>query len=469
MKNADIIVKNTCIVTMDKDRRILNNAAIVVIKDEIAAIGNSETILAEWTSEKIIDATDKVLFPGFINTHSHLFQVLLKGLGRDKTLFEWLDCSVRKAIWKITPDKLQAAVTVGCIENFRSGTTTVLDYQYCHGHEGCDEAAIAGFKNTGIRAILGRGHTKNCNFLEECMPPFKDTEDFFLSEVERFAKEMQNEPKLDVALAPGIIWDMSEEGYKRIARLAKELNLLVTMHLNETEDDDSYSNEAFKMDTIPFLEKVGILAPNFIAVHCVNMQADDIATFKKYDVKISHNPVSNMILASGVAPVPEFQQAGLTISLATDGAASNDTQDMMETLKITALIHKCVRRKADIVTASEVLEFATLGGAKAIGREKDLGSLEIGKKADFFIFNPKTARAVPMADPIATIVYSATEQNIETTIIGGEIVLEDGIVTKLDEAKALKELQEKAAILRKETGLNNIEWGQVVEVEAFKN
>ncbi|GHT93398.1 hypothetical protein FACS1894140_6460 [Spirochaetia bacterium] len=193
------------------------------------------------------------------------------------------------------------------------------------------------------------------------------------------------------------------------------------------------------------------------------------ALFKKYDVKISHNPVSNMILASGVARIPDFLDAGLTISLGTDGAASNDTQDMMETIKTTALIHKCIRRDAAVVPAAQVLEMATIGGAKCIGREKDLGSLETGKKADFFIFNPKTARAVPMADPVATLVYSAGEENIETTVVGGEVVLENRRSVKLDEAAALDACQAAASSLCRETRLGNTQWAQPVRVGPFSS
>ena len=417
MLKADLIVTHACIVTMDPNRRILNDAALAVVGDTIAAIGTSEQILREYESGRVIDATDKALFPGFINTHSHLFQVLLKGLGRDKLLFDWLDSSVRRALYRITPERAKAAALVGCMENLRSGVTTIMDYQYCHGFPGIDEAVLDAMEETGIRALLGRGFTNVKSLPEDHRPAFVEEEEDYFNEIGRLAKAYRNHSRIGIAIAPGIIWDVSPKAFVRLRELSDQYGLILTMHLNETVDDDQYSQKMFGMDTVPYLEKLGFLGPNFVAVHCVNMQDDDIEILKKYDVKISHNTVSNMILASGVAPVPEFMKAGLKISLGIDGAASSDTQDMLEVIKATALIHKCVRRDASIVNAEEVLEMATLGGAACIGRTHDLGSIEVGKKADFFLFNPKTPKAVPMADPISTLVYSSSEENIDTTVV----------------------------------------------------
>lgn len=468
MRKADLIVINACIVSMDPNRRILTDAALAVVGDTIVAVGESGSILREFESGRVLDATDKVLFPGFINTHSHLFQVLLKGLGRDKLLFDWLDSSVRRALCRITPERAKAAARVGCMENLHSGVTTVMDYQYCHGFHGVDDAVLEAMEETGIRAVLGRGYSNVKPLPEECRPAFVEEEEEFFSEVERLAVAYRSHPRISISIAPGIIWDVSPKAFVKLRELSDQYGLVLTMHLNETVDDDQYSQKTFGMDTVPYLEKLGFLGPNFVAVHCVNMQEDDIEILCKHDVKISHNPVANMILASGVAPVPEFQKAGLTVGLGTDGAASSDMQDMIEVIKATALIHKCARRDASIVNAEEVLEMATLGGAACIGRQHDLGSIEVGKKADFFLFNPKTPKAVPMADPISTLVYSSSEENVDTTVVGGRVVLENGKYLLVDEAAALDECQRAAAELRVETGLGNTHWGQRVKVGPFR-
>lgn len=468
MQQANLVIKHACIVTMDPQRRILNDSAIAVVGDSIAAIGTSAEIESQWCGETVIDATDKVVFPGLINTHNHLFQVLVKGLGRDKLLFDWLNSSVRKAICRITPERAKAAATVGCIENLHAGCTTVMDYQYCHGHHGIDEAVCTAFEETGIRGVLARGYTELDDFDPAFMPPVQETEDDFLRAVEALDDAYKNHPRIDVAIAPVLIWSITPDAFRRCREIANRRHLLITLHINETVDDNEVCQQRYGKDAVPLLEEWGILGPDFVGVHCVNMTPEEIALFGKYGCKVSHNPVSNMILASGAAPIPEFQKAGVAIGLATDGSGSNDSQDMIEVLKSTALLHKCVRRDASIVTAEEVLEMATLGGAKCLGREQDLGSLEVGKKADLFIYNPRTPKAVPMADPISTLVYSSSEENVETTIVGGNIVMENRTICGLDEDAALAACQRAAAEIREESGLGNTHWGQQVKIGPFQ-
>ncbi len=463
MQTADLIIKNAYSITMDKSRNILPNSGIAIKGERILEVSGSEGIEAKYSAGKVIDARGKYIFPGFISTHTHLFQVLLKGLGRDKPLIEWLDSSVRRAIYKIDRECCYYAALTGCIEAIRTGTTTVLDYMYCHGQEELDSSVLKAFDEVGIRGVLGRGHTKTDKFPSSYACSHNETEEMFFQDVERLVREYKGHTRIGFAIAPGIVWDLSDEGFVNARKLADKLGIPITMHLVETEDDNAYTTEAKGMKTVPFLEKMGVLGPDFIAVHCVHMTDEDIAVFKKYDVKVSHNPVSNMILASGIAPVPKFLEAGVVVSLAFDGAASNDTQDMLEVLKTTALQHKVFTRNAAAVTASQVVEMATLGGARTLGLEMDIGALEAGKKADLFIYNPVNARSVPVLDPISSIVYSSGQANIETSVIDGKVVMENGKFTNVDEEKILYMTQKIAERLIKNTGLGNTQWGQEVK------
>lgn len=467
MEKVSLLIKNAYLITMDKNRHIFPQYGIAIDSDKILDIGPTAEIEAKYEALKTIDAKDKFVFPGFVNTHSHLFQVLLKGLGRDKLLYDWLNSSVRRAIKNIDPEAAYYAALVGCIENLRSGCTTILDYQYCHGKLGIDDAVIKAFEDLGIRGILGRGHTKVSGFPPGCECEIDETEEMFFSDVERLAQKYADHPTVGVAISPAIVWDLSEEGYYKVRELANQYKIPIAMHTVETEDDDEYCLKERGMRLIPYLEKVGLLGPDYIAVHSVQMTPEDIDLFSKYDVKVSHNPVSNMILASGVAPVPEFLERGITVGLATDGAASNDTQDMMEVLKTTALIHKLHTRNAAAVSASQVLEMATLGGAKCVLMEDRIGSIEIGKQADLFIYNPKTAKSVPAADPISTLVYSSGENNVETTIVAGRVLLESGRLTSIDEEGTLDKLQEIAYKIREKSGLGNTQWEQKIIVGPF--
>jgi 5-methylthioadenosine/S-adenosylhomocysteine deaminase len=199
------------------------------------------------------------------------------------------------------------------------------------------------------------------------------------------------------------------------------------------------------------------LGPDVLLVHCVYLTNREIRVCKDLDVKVSHNPVSNMYLSSGVAPIPRMIETGITVGLATDGAASNNSQDMIETLKFCALLHKVDTLDPTIITAEKVLEMATIDGARALGLEDEIGPLEIGKKADLFIFDPLSSpKSVPLHHPVSTLVYSSSEENIKTVIIDGKVVMEDGVIQTADEEKVLRSAQKVAEDLAKRAGTSGL-------------
>ncbi len=468
MENVSLIVENVAIVTMDAGLRILENHSIAIQGSTLLAIAPAEEIAQKYTSPKVINGLDQFVFPGFINTHTHLFQNSLKGLGRDKRLFDWLDSSVRKALPEIRYDDVHAAAVAGCLENIRSGATTVMDYMYAHASQlGLDDAVIQAFDETGIRGILGRAHTKTSNLPKEIICAVNETEDMFFEDIDRLMKKLEGYEKITLAMAPGIIWDMSEEGYRRLRAYANKYGIRIAMHVDETTNDDEFTLAEYGVNTLELLERNGVLGEDFIGVHLVCLDQKSLDLLQKRQVKVSHNPVSNMILASGVAPIPELSRLGLDIGLATDGAASNDSQNMLEVIKTTAIIHKCIHRDPTLFPAIEVLKMATIGGARVVGREDEIGSIEVGKKADFFLFNPKTVASVPVADPVASLVYSANPSSIATVVIHGEVVMENGKICTVDEDLAIHRLQESAYHLRERVGLGNMVNGNRVVVPPF--
>ncbi len=459
MERVDLIINGACVVTMDANRRIISDGAVAIKGERIAAIGGTEEILERYSGKRIMDARGKYLYPGFISTHTHLFQSMLKGLGRDKTLFEWLDSSVRRAMRNFNLENMYYAALVGLIDAVRSGTTTILDYQYCHAVPGIDQSVIKAYLDLQVRGVFCRSYTNVAGFPPDIAFGYVETEDDYFREMETLCLKYHDHPLLSLAMAPGIIWDHDRPGYLRTREFADHFNIPISMHLVESEEDDLYSKKTWGMSTIDFLESCGILGPDFIAVHCVHVQDDDIRRFRDYDVKISHCPVSNMILASGTAPVPRFLQEGITVSLACDGAASNDTQDMLDVMRIASLKHKLVNHDAAVVSAEQVLEMATLGGAQAIGMGKRIGSLEVGKMADMFIWSANDSRALPLNDPISALVYSSDSRNIETTIVAGKAVMEKGKIVTLDEETVLKKAQNLAQDLVRRSGLGSVHWG----------
>jgi 5-methylthioadenosine/S-adenosylhomocysteine deaminase len=233
------------------------------------------------------------------------------------------------------------------------------------------------------------------------------------------------------------------------------------MHMAETLDDEDYLLPITGMRSITFLEQSGFLGERLVAAHCIQMEQEDIDTLARHKVKVSHNPVSNMILASGVAPLKEFREAGINVSLGNDGAGSNDSNDMIETLKFANLLQKVHRRDPQALSASDTLDMATNGGAKALCRN-DIGNLAVGKKADFFIFNPQVLKSCPVAKPIESLVYTGSEANVETVVVNGKVILRQGCFTTVDEQEVLVKLKDCASRLRQNSGID--EYGEKEKV-----
>lgn len=459
MTRCDLLIANATIVSMDAAHRVIQDGAIAISGDRISALGGTGDILGRYSGQRTIEARGKYLYPGFVSTHTHLFQTMLKGLGRDKPLFEWLDGSIRRALRNFDEETIYYAALLGLMEAVRSGTTTVTDYQYCHSSPGMDESVIRAYLDLQVRGVLCKAHAEVSGFPDEIALNYVETEDDHFRELEDLCIKYQGHPLIGMSLGPGIIWDQTKDGFLRTREFADHFKIPITMHLAETESDDRYAIETYGMSCVDFLESCGLLGPDFVAVHAVHVAEEDIRRFRDYGVKISHCPVSNMLLASGAAPVRRYLEEGITVSLACDGAASNDTQDMLDVMRIAALKHKLVNRDASAVTAPQILEMATMGGARALGMESRIGSLEEGKMADMFIWAANDCRAVPVNDPISSLVYSSDSHNVETTIIAGKVVLDDGALVGPDEDETLRKVQRLAERLVRRSGLGDSRLG----------
>ncbi|MFN3331425.1 MAG: amidohydrolase family protein, partial [Caldilinea sp.] len=262
--------------------------------------------------------------------------------------------------------------------------------------------------------------------------------------------------RLDIGLAIGVIWGMTEAGLRDTRRVADETGMTITMHVNESPFDNVMAQETWGRNTIPMLAETGVLGPDFIAVHCVHMTDEDIDLFARHHVPIAYNAVSNMYLGSGIAPIVRLEEAGLPIGIATDGSGSNNCQDMLETLKFSALLQKVGRMDPSCVLAQRALDWATRGGAQALGLADQIGSLTPGMKADFFLVNPFTPKATPVHDPVATLVYSAGQANVETVVVDGRVLMEGSVFVHLDEAQLLRDAQRAAQNLARRAGTEKL-------------
>ncbi|MEW5818313.1 MAG: amidohydrolase [Spirochaetota bacterium] len=453
---VNLLIEHATIVTVNKTREILYEAALAIKDNVIVDLGSSDLIAAKYgEAGRTIDGTGKIIFPGLINTHTHLFQTLLKGLGDDMALDDWVAKMTFPAAIHLTQEDVYGAAMLGCAEALHSGTTTMLDYMYPHPRPGLSDSIIKAFMDLKLRGILARGMMntgERYGTPEEIMQDVDTIEKDCRRLLSKYHQKEQG--RIRIWLAPAAVWSNSEECLKKTWEIAEEYKTGFTIHISETPFDRRASQEMHGLPDAEVLEKLNILGPNVLMVHCVYLTEKDMKTAGTHGLKISHNPVSNMYLASGIAPVPEMIENGLTVSLGTDGAASNNTQDMIETLKVASLLHKVNTLDPIAITAEKVLEMATINGAEALGLEAEIGSLEVGKKADFFIYNPYlSAKSTPMHNPVSTLVYSGSSSSVETVVVDGNIVLDGGKLTGVDEKEIIRSAQGMAVKLAERSGV----------------
>lgn len=431
-------------ITMNGARDVLANAAICVEADRIVDIGESASLLARHPGAEVFDCSGKILMPGMVNTHTHLFQTLLKGLGDDMVLKKWFACMTGPAAVHLTRDDIHHAAMHGCVESIMSGVTTLVDFQYVHTHSGMLDAVVDAFERSGMRGFVCRGFmTRGQEFgvpealIEEIGSVLAHVRD---------AVRRRNRPggRVQVGVAPCMVWTVDREAYRLVRQLANEEGILITTHVAETDFEIARSRADFDCTDTEMLGEIGFLGPDVLAVHCVNCSSHDIRTLRYHGARVSHNPCSNLYLASGVAPIPEMLAAGITVGLGSDGPASSNNHSLFQAMKFAALIQKGVHRDATIMTAEKVLEMATLEGARAVGLEHEIGSLEVGKKADIVVVDTDSAWLAPLHNAPSALVYSALGHEVSTVMIDGRFVMKDRALLTVDAAQVRRTAQQAA-------------------------
>jgi 5-methylthioadenosine/S-adenosylhomocysteine deaminase len=449
----DLLIAHGTLVTMDPERRIIEDGAVLIQGQRIAAVGSAAELREHYPDVKTLDAAGRVVTPGLVNTHTHLFQGLLKGLGDDRVLVDWFRQVTGPSAVHLTPEDCYHAARLGCLESIRSGATTLLDFMYPHAQPGLSAPIIRAFQESGIRGVFARGYVDYG--LEEGVPPeiIEDTHQALADCRQLFENYHGSaEGRIQVWVAPCMIWTQTEGGLLATRRLANETGMRISVHVAETPFELENARRRFGLKDLEYLASIGFLGPDVLAVHGVYLDERDIRILKQHDVKLSHNPVSNMYLSSGVAPIPDMLMAGITVGLATDGPASNNNQNMIQTLKFTALLHKVATKDPTVITAEKVMEMATIDGARALGLEDEIGSIEVGKKADLIVLNFGSPFASPVHHPVSSLVYSAIGNEVEAVIVDGQVVMEGSQVSTMDEEEVVRKAQAAADHLAQRAG-----------------
>jgi 5-methylthioadenosine/S-adenosylhomocysteine deaminase len=432
-ESVDLLVRNAMIVTMDGERHVYENGAMAIKGDSIVAIGPSAEILAKYDGSQKLDAAGKLIIPGLINGHTHIAMVLMRGLIDDVTLDDWL----RKYIFpaearNVTEDYVRWGSRLALAEMIRSGTTTFADMYYF------EDAVAEETKAAGLRGVLGE------TWIDFPVPDNKNEAEM-AAYSEKFIKKWQGDPLIHAAVAPHSIYTCSEKTLRDSAALARKYHAPILIHVAEMRKE--FVDSLAKNGTTPvqYLERIEVLGPDVVAAHCIWTDNTDMKILAERQVGCVHNPSSNMMLASGVAPVVDQRTAGIHVGLGTDGVAgSNNDLDMFEEMDLASKLQKTYRVDPRALGAKGALEMGTIEGARALHMEKEIGSLETGKKADFVILNLDVPNAVPMYDVYSQIVYALKASEVESVVVGGKTLLKDGKVLTVDQPAAMAKAKEYA-------------------------
>jgi 5-methylthioadenosine/S-adenosylhomocysteine deaminase len=422
---VSLLVTNGIVVTVDGSRRVIPRGAVAIDGRDIVAVDEAAAIAARFQGRETIDAGGAVVMPGLVNTHTHAPMVLFRGLADDLALMDWLQKYIFPAEAKtVSPEFVRAGTRLAALEMIESGTTTYADMYYF------EEEIARATRAAGLRGVLGQ------TIIQFPVPDAKTPAEG-LARTERFAKEFAADDLITPAVAPHAMYTLDAETLKACRALADRLSIPVIIHLAETKDEVKTADEKYHMTPVAFLESLGFWGPRTLAAHGVHLSPADIGVLATRHVGVSHNPESNMKLASGIAPVEAMRKAGIAVGLGTDGAASNNDLDMFEAMRQAAFLHKLVAADPRAIPAPVALEMATIDGARAMGMDKVIGSLEPGKRADLLIVSMSSARQTPMYDPVSHLVYVTRGDDVRTTIVNGKILMRDRKVLTLDRVKVL--------------------------------
>jgi 5-methylthioadenosine/S-adenosylhomocysteine deaminase len=435
-RSVSLIVTNGIVVTMDPARRVIQDGAVAIDGTDIAGVGPAADVAARFRGRETLDAQGQIVLPGLINTHTHAPMVLYRGLADDLALSEWLDKYIFPAEAKtVSPEFVRAGTRLAALEMIQSGTTTYTDMYYF------EEEIAKETKAAGLRGVLGQTVIQF---------PVADatTPADALARAEAFIVAFKGDPLITPAVAPHAIYTLDAASLRAARDLSRRHNVPTLIHLAETAGEAENAETQFKMSPTQYLESLGFLGPGVLAAHGVWVPEGDIVLLQKRGVGVSHNPESNMKLASGSAPVPEYLQLDVAIGLGTDGAASNNDLDMFDAMRTAALLHKLQSGNPRVVSAHTALEMATIRGARALGMESRIGSLEVGKRADLILVDMSGARQTPMYNPLSHLVYVARGGDVRTTIVNGQVLMRDRRVLTLNEPEVLRDARAWAGKVR---------------------
>ncbi len=447
---STILIKNGAVVTINDAQQVHRTGYIFIEDDLITAVGAGDAPSQLQKADIIIDATLMAVMPGMVNAHTHLFQTFIRGLADDKPLLEWLKAAIWPVAQALTEEEAYVAAMIGMVENIRGGATSVIDHQYIHTEPGNDDGVCRAADEAGIRFLLARGWADI-----DYHPAFMEKPGQIISETTRLRQKWQLEGngRIRVEFGPLIPWGCTTDTMCQTHAIAQQWGAGTHIHVAETKTEVDMNLESRGNRHIEWLADIGVLGPNMQLVHSIWLEDNEIDLIAKHGAIVVHCPVSNMYLASGVARVPDMRRRGITVALGSDGPGSNNSQDMLELLKTTILLHKVDTLDATVLLPEDVLWMACRGGATAFGMPEQIGSLEVGKKADVVLVDLDTPMAMPVHRIPSALVYNAGNRDVHTVIVDGRILMKNKEILFLDEKALLAQSRQSCRTLFERAGV----------------
>jgi len=433
-ESVDTIWSARYVITEDPQHRVIENGAVAIRADRIVAVSSKADIDARYTAKQRLDRPDAILAPGLINTHTHAAMSLFRGIADDMRLQDWLEKFIFPAEAKnVSPDFVRWGTRLGCLEMLLGGTTTFTDMYYF------EDVVAEAAKEAGMRGVLG-----------ETIIGFPVADNKTPAEAlvftEKYLTRFRNDPLVVAAVAPHALYTNSDETLKASRALANQFDAPLLIHLEETKKEVDDTMAARHMTPAAVLDSLGVLSGRTVAAHCVWANDADIAILKRRNVGVAHCPSSNMKLASGAAPVVKMLAAGIHVGLGPDGpAGSNNDFNLFEEMDLAAKLQKVITMDPQALPASDALEMATMGGARALGMDQEIGSIEAGKRADLITVRIDRPNAVPMYDAISQMVYALKAEDVRDVMVNGRQVVRDARILTLDEKSILAKAEEYRA------------------------
>src|SRR5947199_3760216 len=418
---VDLIIRGGTVVTMDGSRRVIENGGIAIKDGRIVAVDTAAEMDLNYRSRQVIEAQGKVVIPGLINGHTHVPMTLFRGIADDLDLQEWLTKYIFPAEAKnVTEDFVRVGTRLGLAEMIRSGTTTYCDMYYF------EDAIADETSKAGMRGVLGE------TIIDFPVADNKTNAEG-MAYAEQFITHWKGNSLIVPAIAPHAPYTVSEEHLKAIRAFSDRTGAPIVTHISETKREVDDSIKARGAAPIDYLNRIGFLNDRVIAAHVVWPSEEELSLLKKLGVGIVHNPQSNMKLASGVAPVPEMLKDDLPVGLGTDGAASNNDLNLWEEMDTAAKLHKLISRDPKVVNAEQAFEMATIRGARALHLEREIGSIEKGKRADLVVVDLDDLNQTPLYNIYSHLVYATKADDVRTVIVEGRVIMRDRSLLTLDE------------------------------------